>query len=42
MQAVEKDKKNIAYVKGILNILDKNGVKDMGDLAEYHMEKGRV
>ena len=42
IQAVEKDKKNIAYVKGVLNVLDKNNVKDMGDLAEYHMKKGRV
>ncbi len=40
--AAQQDKKNIAYVMGILNKQKEAGIKDMGDLAVHHINKGRV
>lgn len=40
--AAQQDKKNIAYVMGILNKQKEAGISNMEDLAQYNMEKGRV
>ena len=40
--ASQQDKKNIAYVMGILNKQKEAGISNMEDLAQYNMKKGRV
>lgn len=40
--AAQQDKKNIAYVMGILNKQKEAGISNMEDLARYNMKKGRV
>lgn len=40
--AAQQDKKNIAYVMGILNKQKEAGISNMEDLAQYNMKKGRV
>ena len=40
--ASQQDKKNIAYVMGILNKQKEAGISNMEDLAQHNMKKGRV
>lgn len=40
-QAVEKNKKTLAYAMGVLKNLAKEGVTNMEQLAEYHMRTGK-
>lgn len=41
-QASQNNRKTLGYVKGVLNNLDKAGVRGMGDLAVYHMKRGEL